>query len=267
MFDKLSHFPVVGALIILSFLAMGGAWAGAPDDVGESLHAPFDELLQKHVADGIVDYNGWKNDEIALDGYLSRLSAVDPTTLNRDERFAFWINAYNAFTIKLILNHYPEIKSIKDISSGKRWKWEGWNVNGELVSLDAMEHKILRPMGDPRIHFAIVCASFSCPDLASEAYVAERLDEQLTAATRRFLANEEKGLALRSEKGMFGGMKSNLYLSPIFHWFSGDFENKEMTRLEFVGRYAPPEIASKIKADEKSLKIKKLDYDWNLNGS
>lgn len=229
------------------------------------LHDPFDELLVKHVTIGAVDYAGLQKDEAPLDAYLATLAKTDIEKLTANEQKAFWINAYNAFTIKLILNHYPGVESIKDIPRGDRWNWEGWVVGGEKQSLDAIEHEFLRPLGDPRIHFAINCASFSCPDLLAEAYRAETLDDQLDRASRDFFASEEKGLRYGMSSGFLSGESPAVHTSEILFWFKKDFEREDSDRIDFLLRYAPKPAQIFIEEHRDALKLKKLDYDWSLN--
>lgn len=229
-----------------------------------SLHAPFDSLLKAHVKDGVVGYKGLKTEEAALDAYLAALDRTDPVSLKREEQLALWINAYNAFTLKLILRRYPGIASIKDIPD--RWELEDWSVGGKRYSLDHIEHKILRKMGDPRVHFAIVCASKSCPDLAAEAYVPERLEAQLDAAARHFLADPNKGFRAEMKKGLFGGKKPTARLSKILDWFGEDFGKMEGDRLSWIRPYLPTEGQGFLKAHPDPT-LEYLDYDWSLNGS
>jgi hypothetical protein len=156
----------------------------------DELHAPLGYLLRAYVVDGEVDYAGLASDREPLAAYLDSLAATEVGALGRDARLALWINAYNAFTLQLILEHYPGITSIKEIPRASRWEDVRWNVGGTLYSLDQIEHEILRPrFGDPRIHFAVVCASVSCPDLREEAYASAHIDAQLDAAARRFLSD------------------------------------------------------------------------------
>ncbi len=238
----------------------------AAPPVERGIHQGWHDLLAEFVHAGIVDYTGLAKQRPQLHAYLKALDATKPSSLSRSERTAFWINAYNAFTVELILDHLGHIEGIKDISSSKRWKAERWSVSGRLYSLDAIEHEILRPMGDARVHFALVCASFSCPDLRSEAYLGATLDVQLTNATRRFLANTEKGLATKIESGFFGGKSPNLYLSKIFDWFDDDFETGGRELLDFVKLYAPEQAVAFIKRHEDDLDLEYFDYSWKLNG-
>lgn len=179
---------------------------------------------------------------------------------------AFWINAYNLGTLALILKHYP-LKSIKDISRSERWLWKGWVFAGQTVSLDEIEHEILRPMGDPRIHFAINCASFSCPVLESRLFVADGLDERLDLATKRFLSDPRRGLKVVEEKSFLGWGEARkvVYVSKLFNWFGVDFVKKDSDILTYISRYVQPETLKVLKKLEAS-ELKFLDYDWSLNG-
>ncbi len=175
--------------------------AAKKTDKIDPLHEPYDKLLRAYVKNGWVNYKAFKQQEARLDAYLKTLAQTDPAKLTKSERLAYWINAYNAFTIKLILRRYPKIKSIKDIPG--RWDRREWTAGGKTYSLGEIEHQILRKrFNEPRIHFALVCASKSCPDLPSEAYTAKRLERQLTAAAKQFLADTKKGFRNPARKGL-----------------------------------------------------------------
>ncbi|MCB9898795.1 MAG: DUF547 domain-containing protein [Planctomycetes bacterium] len=228
-------------------------------------HVILDGLLRAHVHDGVVDYAGLLKDRETLADYRAALADYSLSKATRDETLAFWIDAYNAFTLELILERWGTIESIKDIPSGKRWTDVRWRAAGRKLSLDQIEHEILRKMGEPRIHFAIVCASKSCPDLRAEAYVAERLDEQLDDAVRRFLSDPKKGLRTATESGFFGGKDYNVYLSKLFDWFEDDFETGGGSVLGFVRGHAPEAAVAYIDEHADDLDVEWLDYDWTLN--
>ncbi|WP_209332640.1 DUF547 domain-containing protein [Lunatimonas salinarum] len=220
-------------------------------------HALFDKLLQKHVSEaGSVDYAGFRADRAQLEEYLALLSeqAPDRQTWSEAEQLAYWINAYNAFTVKLIIDHYP-VKSIRDIGPKLSiplvqtvWHLEFFEIGGQKASLDEIEHAILRKeFEEPRIHFAINCASISCPALAREAYTADRLEEQLEQAARRFI-NDPTRNRIQSRR---------VEISEIFSWFKGDF-TKSGSLIDFLNRYADVKIHS-------DARIGYLPYDWNLN--
>ena len=241
------------------------AAAGSVTPHAAALHEPFDALLREHVRDGRVHYAGLLAQRAALRAYLATLADVDASRFTREQTLALWINAYNAATLELMLDHFGKLDSIRDIPSSQRWEAERWRVAGRRVSLDAIEHEILRPLGEPRIHFAIVCASRSCPDLRSEAYVPTRLDEQLDDATRHFLADPAKGLATATTRGFFGGENHELRLSRIFDWFEEDFERGGGDVVSFVLPYAPTVAAGFIRSHRDDLDVEHLDYDWSIN--
>lgn len=206
----------------------------------------YNKLLQKHVNSfGEVNYQAIKTDPQLLQASLEGFTKTKPNkSWSQEERLAYWINAYNAFTIKLIIDHYP-IKSIKDIKNP--WDQEFIPIGKQLMSLNQIEHDILRKMKEPRIHFAIVCASKSCPKLLNEAYTPSKLDLQLTLATEEFLSDETKNNL----------SEETIKLSKIFKWFSEDFTTNG-SLIDFLNLYAPIEISQKAK---KSY----MDYNWDLN--
>lgn len=220
-------------------------------------HSIYAELLQKNVKNGVVSYKGFKNDEAKLDEYLKILEQTNPEKLDRNEKFAFYINAYNSWTIKLILSGYPGVKSIKDLGSifQSPWKKSICRLNGKIMTLDEIEHGILRPeFKDPRVHFAINCASKDCPILISEPYSGRNLENQLDASAKAFINNPARNR-----------LKDNiLYLSSIFKWFSEDFKDDAKG---FVLKYASDELKADIVKNGDNLKIEYLDYDWSLNGN
>ncbi len=209
-------------------------------------HASWNDLLQKHVSNnGNVDYKGFKKYQFELNNYFKVLNDSLPNeTHSREYSLAFWINAYNAFTIDLILRNYP-IKSIKDIKNP--WDQRLWKLGNKWYNLNDIEHQILRKMDEPRIHFAIVCASVSCPKLRNEAYTAEKLEQQLTKATKDFLNDSSKN-TLTSDK---------MELSKIFQWFTKDF-TQNGSLIDFINQYYETEISSQAK---KTFK----EYNWDLN--
>ena len=241
---------VLAGLIILALLP-SKTWARPPVD-----HGIFGRLLKSHVQNGWVDYRGFKKDERQLDAYLDQMAQIDPQTLGRNEQMAFYINAYNAWTIKLILENYPGVASIKDLGSFFRspWKKKFVKINGETVTLDHLEHDILRPVfKDRRVHFAVNCASKSCPPLLNEPYSGAALDGQLEAAALAFV-NDPQSNYLKGD---------TLYVSRIFKWFGEDFGNDIR---KFVQSYARGEFAGRLEGQGDGLTIRYLDYDWSLNG-
>ncbi len=242
------------ALIFIAITA--GAFALTPASASTGAdHSVFNELLQQYVKGGKVDYAGFQSEETKLDQYLDSLEKVDIKMLSRDEQFAFYANAYNAWTIKLILSKYPKIKSIKSLgvfNSGP-WKKKVVRLKGEKVSLDNVEHDILRPQfKDPRVHFAINCAAKSCPPLRPEAFRGDILNQQLDDSTRSFI-NDPNSYRLEG---------NNLYVSRIFKWFSEDFRDGA---LGFFQQYAEEDLKEKLSKPGK-INVKYLKYDWSLNG-
>ncbi len=217
-------------------------------------HQQWDKLLKKHVyASGMVNYKCFQKDKAELDAYLKTLSNNPPqNTWNENEQKAYWINAYNAFTISLILKHYP-VKSIKDIAGkiykiNTPWDIKFINIGGEKYDLNNIEHRILRKKyDDPRIHFALVCASISCPRLRNEAYSAAKLNVQLENAGREFLNDKSKN-RISTNKAE---------LSKYFSWYKGDF-TKNTSLAEFLNRYSNVKLNAKADIDF-------LNYNWNLN--
>jgi Protein of unknown function, DUF547 len=240
-------------------------------------HAAWTALLRKHVRlvrggqATQVAYAGFKADRAALRAYLDSLSAVTPAAFGgwtRAERQAFLINAYNAFTVELILTRYPDLKSIKDLGSllSNPWKPKGIALLGTQVSLDDIEHAMLRKRGDyddPRVHFAVNCASIGCPALREEAFVAARLDAQMDEQTLRFMSDRTRN--------RFSAPRGRLELSKIFDWYGEDFRlgHRGIGSLPaFAARYADqladaPADRERIRAG--GVDIAYTDYDWTLN--
>jgi len=223
-------------------------------------HAPFDTLLQRHVAGGRVNYAALKKDEAALDAYLATLAEVKLAGAGRAAKLALYINAYNAFTLKLILRHLGRIKSIREID--KPWKTREWRVAGETLSLDEIEHTKLRgELKEPRIHFAVVCASIGCPPLWQRAYSASNIERELDAAARRFIA-KGGGAKVWEEGG-----KRGLALSKIFEWFGDDFRSAgaKGSEVHFIARYGTADVVALVKEGGATLPLRYQDYDWRLN--
>jgi hypothetical protein len=249
-------------LLLAAGLAVGAGMAGAP---ARSLDLElYARLLQRYtravpdIAGTRVDYAGLRR-SAQWRQLVAGLASDHPEQLEgRAERLAYWIDVYNILAIDLVVRGHPA-RSIRDLGSWWRpvWKEPAGMVGGRPRTLDEVEHGILRPMGDPRVHGAIVCASLSCPPLAREPYRAATLDAQLDANVRRWLADPRKGLRVDQEDGV-------VWLSRIFDWFAGDFAAGGGT-LAFVERYAPPADAAWIRTHAADAKVRFLDYDWRLN--
>ena len=243
-------------LAVLTALVMVSCGTSAPTSKSAPIeHTIWDNLLKKHVNNnGMVDYKGFKKDEAQLKKYLDLISSNAPgSKWSKDEKLAYWINAYNAYTVQLILNHYP-LKSIKDIGSSIKipfvntpWDVKFIEIGGKKMDLNNIEHGIIRKdFNEPRIHFAVVCAAMSCPPLRNEAYTADKLDKQLDDQGRAFLNNDRLNEVT----------KNKAEISKIMDWYGGDFK-KKMPLKDWVNKYAK----TKLETDNISYK----DYNWALN--
>ena len=222
--------------LLLSFALLGQ----------KNIHEQWTSALNIYVnSEGNVNYAKWKNDTTALDNYISSLEENPPAEYwSKNDSLAYFINAYNAVTVKLILDNYP-LKSIRKLVTP--WRFKRFNLDGKKVSLNHIEHNILRKMGEPRIHFAINCASASCPKLLNKAFYSHTIEKQLEAVTKDFINDKKRNLIGEKE----------MSVSRIFQWFAGDFGTKK-DRHAFIRRYAQESVA-------KNAKLRFLNYDWSLN--
>lgn len=268
---------LIGAMPLALMVRAVPAWAQPATAGFDHRHAAWDTLLKQHVVvapsgnASTLRYAALQTQRAALKAYLDNLSAVAPasySTWTRAQQLAFLINAYNAFTVELILTRYPDLKSIKDLGSFVQspWKKKFFRLLGQERSLDEVEHEMIRAPGafdDPRIHVAVVCASIGCPMLRNEAFVAERLDAQLDDALRRFLSDRSRN--------RFDAGAATLSVSKIFDWYRKDFErgHKGFDSLQTLfARHAEvlgptPQAQAEIRAGRYKLAF--LDYDWALN--
>ena len=213
-------------------------------------HQDWTSLLQKYVTDqGHVNYKGFVKDKDKLLAYTKKLSQNPPAeNWTKNEKKAYLINTYNAFTVLLIVNNYP-LESIRDIGGflsspfGKKFI----KLGNETYSLNDVEKGMLLEMGDARVHFAVVCASYSCPKLENKAFIASGLDQQLDQASRNFLQSDKNKIS-----------ENSIQLSKIFKWYSSDFENYSGSVVNFINNYINNTISSDTDIDY-------LDYNWNLN--
>lgn len=246
---------ILYSLLLLSFSCTASN-LGAQSTKSPS-HQEFDVLLKKYVTpSGMVDYKGLVADKAKLDKYCDLLSknAPDRKTWSKNEQLAYWINAYNAFTLKLIVDNYP-VKSIQDLHPKLKiplvntvWHIKFFKIGGKDANLDEIEHKILRKEFDePRIHFAINCASYSCPPLLNEAFIPSKIDAQLDKVAVSFI-NDSKRNKISANQ---------VEISKIFTWFKGDF-TKNGDIIDYLNKY------SKVKINSKA-KVSYMDYDWSLN--
>lgn len=261
------------SIVMLAFMAIPMSWAETGNTAFD--HSRWDRLLSAHVQvlnsgrATAVDYQGMSDDRDELKLYLTSLATVSQSQFDvwsKQDQLAFLINAYNAWTVELILTAWPDLKSIKDLGSffSSPWSKKFVSLLGQTRTLDDIEHGLIRGSGrynDPRIHFAVNCASIGCPALRAEAYQGDRLDAQLNEQTRLFLED-------RSRNRIEGGV---IKLSPIFKWYRQDFEQgwQGFQRLEeFLLAYADAlaiadRVAIKLKNGKADIEF--MDYDWRLN--
>jgi len=290
---KLGTIAVLALLLISLFIQPGQnsfiiISYGLEEVKSESFdhsYSTYNSLLNRYVKNARVNYGGFIDSRAEFETFLRALGSVDENDFEswiEEERLAFWINAYNAFTIKAIIDHYPikrsfslvgifyapsnSILQIKGV-----WTKLQFRAVGRMVTLDEIEHKILRKeFNEPRIHMAINCASISCPDLSDEAYVPERLEQQLADASSNFVNNPDKGVYVDEQSG-------KVKFSKIFKWFGDDFINnygnkklfnsyspKENAVLNFTSDYLESQQTKEYLMN-KRLKVGYLGYDWQLN--
>jgi hypothetical protein len=243
---KLLGTLLMPIIILLNWFSVRPLQITTQKSVDTIDHSLWDGLLKKHVDnEGLVDYAKFRNDGASLKVYLDHL-AENPIshTATKEERLAYYINLYNAGTVHLILENYP-LKSIKDIF--RPWGKDRLFIGDKEYSLAEIEHGILRKMDEPRIHFAINCASFSCPKLRNEAYKAIEMEAQLEKATIDFINDSSKNKI----------SKDLVQLSKIFKWYKGDF-NENGSLIDYLNRYSHISLSD-------GAKITFLNYDWRLN--
>lgn len=233
-------------LVLVAVLLAAAAHAQQPDV------APFDALLRASVKGGHVEYPAFQSNA-AFKGYLDALAR--PAKLDsRAETLAYYINAYNAFAIEGILDG---LSPSSFLGRQRYFKAQKWPLNGSGISLHDIEHAVLRPLGDPRIHFAIICASKSCPFLRSEAFTSAKLDVQLDAQARQFINDPSRNRFDRN-----GGVA---HLSEIFKWFEEDFRGAGSLQKYLAKYAADPDVARTLAAD--GFRVEWISYDWSLNGT
>jgi hypothetical protein len=257
--------------LLLTLLLLAPGFAPAASDQS---HAQWEALTRKHVTwlpgghASQVDYKGFQADRAALKSYLDGLSAVPQTEYDawsRQQKLAFLLNAYNAFTIELILTGYPDVKSINDLGSliSSPWKKKFVNLLGRQRSLDDVEHGLIRAPGafdDARIHMAANCASVGCPALRNEAYSGDRLDAQLDDGVSRFLSDRSRN--------RYNAGSGKLEVSKIFDWYGKDFAARAGSVEAWLARYADrlaDDATQQQRIRDKKARLDFLDYDWALN--
>jgi hypothetical protein len=218
-------------------------------------HQLFDQVLKAHVDEnGWVDYASLNKDAAALDTYISSLATAPFEQMDRDEKLALLINSYNAFTLRLILDYWDSgnLHSIKDIPAADRWDAKQWKIAGNFWSLSDIEHQQIRNhFNEPRIHFALVCAAYSCPKLHNEAFTADQLERQLENQTK-YAHNHDRWF--RSD-----ATNNQIEITALYDWYSGDFVKNAGSVLSYVARYKPQINLSDPPA------VSYLNYDWKLN--
>lgn len=239
-------------LIMLSVLPVIASAIEPPMDLYQKI---LSQYVRTEIHDGItlnwVKYSDLKNDA-EFTQLVNQFEEFSPGHLEgNQEQLAFYINAYNILALKTVIDHWP-VKSIKDVGSFLKpvWKQEVGSIGGKQVSLDEIENEVLRPMGDPRIHMAIVCASVSCPDLRTEPYTAKNLNEQLDDQASKFLSNPQKGLNIEGNEAK---------TSKIFDWFADDFIKANGSIRDFITQFS--DISEDIKLTRGGL-----PYNWSVNG-
>jgi hypothetical protein len=264
---------ILYSLVSMCSLLLCAASARA-DQSFDRRHAAWSALLATHVrwnasrTATTVDYAGFMRDRAALDAYRQSLAAIPETAFSEwamEERLAFLINAYNANTVELVLTRYPGLASIKDLGGlfSSPWKQRFVELLGATRSLDEIEHEMIRGgpgRTEPRVHFALNCASVGCPALRDEAYRGAALEEQLADQTRRFLSDRTRN--------RFAAASDRLQVSQIFEWYAGDFERAAGSVAAFLGRYAAQlgeDEATRQRIAAAKLTVTFLDYDWRLN--
>jgi hypothetical protein len=256
--------PAAGAKLFVPKLEPWAMWEPADESSTVTVdHSAWQELLDAYLitdtSDGIYRFSYATvsaADRDRLDAYLFRLAAIDPRTLRRAEQMPYWINMYNAVTVQVVLEHYP-VKSIRKIYGGLLgtgpWNEPLINVTGQALSLNDIEHRILRPIWrDPRIHYAVNCASMGCPNLATAAFTAANTEALLDQSARSFI-NHPRGVTFENGR---------LKLSSIYDWYDSDFGTNQRERLDHLREYAEPALAAGLADYAGRIQY---DYGWDLN--
>ncbi len=262
---RYGYILLLGGLLLLTGHSSGINPVAVPQAIQAPAtmdHSTFTQVLETFVdADGNVDYTRLKAEPDSLLHYLGDLAATSPDAFSEAAQIAFWINAYNAYTLKLIIDKYPVSSILRTVGIpipkiNMPWMKKIATVGGTVYTLDHIEHQILRKdYTEPRIHFAIVCASISCPQLRREAYFGEKLEAQLQDQTLQFLNDPTKN--------QINGGTDTIHLSKIFDWFKEDFLGNAETVQPYLAQFFDGEIKTKLSNNE--YRIKYTDYDWGLN--
>ena len=249
----MNHNPLKQISTALLAVALWISSASASFD-----HSLYDLILKTHVKEGLVDYKSLKEDK-RLDEYLEKLKGAKMGDLeSRNEKLAFWTNAYNAYTLKLITNYYPlsSIMDVKEPGYTDAWNIPLAHIAGKTYTLDQVENAVIRPnWPDPRIHYALVCAAQSCPQLRSEAYTAELLDQQFNEQAEWLMKNRNQ-FALKNRKAK---------LSKVYEWYAVDFGKNTTEALETLIPHVDDSLAKNLKKEAKKWKVSFIEWDWELN--
>lgn len=245
---------LLGALLLLGCTSGG---AGAQPPAPAVSYAAYDKLLKTYVnGDGMVDYAAWKKkDEATLRKQVQAFAAVDASKLTGDAKKAYWINVYNAVVLQAMLEYWPVKSILKVKQGGKAFDvFKQYPFGPKRLTLDHIENQILRKLGDPRIHAAIVCASKGCPPLRDRAYLPKNLDAQLDANVETWFKSPTRGLKLVGDTA---------YVSQIFNWFGGDFAKTPQGRLRWIAKHVDAKTAKRLRSGE--LTVKYIDWNWAAN--
>ncbi len=249
----MNHYPLILISNTLWVFALWMSSASASFD-----HSLYDSVLKTHVQEGLVDYKNLKKDK-RLDEYLEKLKTAKMDQLvSRNDKLAFWTNAYNAYTLKLITNYYPlsSIMDIKEPGFSDAWDIPLAHVAGNTYTLDQVENSIIRHnWPDPRIHYALVCAAQSCPQLRSEAYTAELLEAQFNNQAEWFMKNRNQ-FDLKNRKAE---------LSKVYEWYAVDFGKNTTEALETLIPHVDDSLAKNLEKDARKWTVSFSEWDWKLN--
>ena len=247
------HHPIRIPLLFTLFALVFTATAQMARAGGNDFHADFDALLRANVASGLVFYPGFENPR--FDAYLKKLAAAQPESWPRNEKLAFWINAYNACAIRQVLDN---ARLAQPIDKADFFKEKKFSVAGRTVSLDQIENEIIRPQfNEPLIHFGVVCAARGCPPLLNTAYTADRLMDMLKNNLKSYLGSAA-GMRIDRTAG-------TIHLSRIFEWYRVDFGNSDDKVIEFIAAHTDSQTAAWIKQHRSTVKLAWIDYDWTMN--
>lgn len=271
LFSSLNHYVLIFILSLISALVRAddiwSYWDQSNDNNTATIdHTLWQDNLKTYLSSNhpsgihLYDYQAvTTSDKQSLASYLNQMSKLDPRDYAKQEQKAYWINLYNALTVQLILDHYPttSIRKLGDsFFSFGPWDDPAITVAGQTLTLNDIEHRILRPIWkDPRIHYAVNCASLSCPNLAATAFTSDNIEALLEEGAKAYI-NHSRGVSWEDEE---------LVLSKIYHWYQADFGKEEKDVIQHLIRYASPELATRLKQYDEDHNGIDYRYDWSLN--